>query len=368
MSKRILLISSRADHGGGPRHIELLLQELKEDYEFYIACPEEPPYWGRFRKIVGNRIFRLPHRKISFRSVIALYRYVKENSIDLIHSHGKGAGFYAKIIKRVSKRNWIHTPHGIHIDHYNWLTKNFYRIYENNFMSIPDKIFFVSEEERKKSHLENIWQDIPFEVIPNGVPVKLPDDMKILRPYGRSLLGFTDQVKIVLSISRFDYQKNMYEAFLIAQKLPEIMFVWIGNGPDRKILENEIHKKGLKNIKIIEFCDDPMPYLASADIYLSTSRWEGLPLSILESMSLGIPIVASEVVGHKEIVEDNQSGVLYSLGDPSKAVNKIKYLLENKRVLTFYKESAMRRQNKNYSTLNMGKIISNNYNLILVKN
>lgn len=365
MAKRILLLSSRADYGGGPRHIEMLLEKLKGIYQFHVACPEEPPYWDRFRKVVGNRMVHLPHRQMTFSSLRTILQYVQDHSIDLIHSHGKGAGLYAKIIKMLTGKKWIHTPHGIHLDKYNWLTKIFYRFYENFIFLSPDMVIYVSQEERQKALLERIWQRAPFVVIPNGVPIIMPESRKLFRCYGRSLLGLENQDKVVITFSRFDYQKNMREAFLIAQSLPEIIFVWVGDGPERKEFESEINTKEIKNIKIANFYDDPMPLLGGADVYLSTSRWEGLPLSILESMSLGIPIVASNVVGHKEVVGNNRCGILYSLGKPEKAVDAIKKMFDNEDIYLLFSNSAFLTQASQYSAEIMGKGVSKIYQDVL---
>ena len=365
MPKRILLISSRADYGGGPRHIEILLEYLKGIYQFHLACPKEPPYWDRFRNLVENRIVHIPHRKMTLSSLKTTLRYAQDNSIDIIHSHGKGAGLYAKIIKMFTGKKWIHTPHGIHLDKYNFLTKMFYRLYENYIFLSPDMVIYVSQEEREKALLERIWQRASFVVIPNGVQVIDPESRKLFRCYGRTLLGLETQDKVVITFSRFDYQKNMGEAFLIAQSLPEIIFVWVGDGLERSALELEINDKKVKNIKITNFYDNPLPILGGADVYLSTSRWEGLPLSILESMSLGVPIVASNVVGHKEVVGANQCGILYPLGRPEKAVDGIKRIFDDKELYLRFSNSAFFAQTSTYSAEVMVKGISKIYEYVM---
>ena len=149
----------------------------------------------------------------------------------------------------------------------------------------------------------------------------------------------------------------MKEAYLVAKSLPEVKFVWVGDGPERSELIDKIRQDNIKNILLVDFCDDPTPYLAAANIYLTTSRWEGLPLSILESMSLGVPIVASDVVGHREVVGINCTGILYSLGKSEKAVEAIKKLLENDDINLFIKNSAFLVHSSFYSTKIMGERI-----------
>ena len=365
MSNRILLLSSRADHGGGPRHIELLIKELYQNFEFHVACPEEVPYWSRYQKLVENRMVRIPHRQLSLSSLRSLLQYVSYNSIDFIHSHGKGAGFYAKIIKSFTRKKWLHTPHGIHVDQYSLLTKKTYSFYENFFMANPDKVIFVSEEEMKKAKLEKIWVDVPFNVVPNGVSIISIENHNSLRSKGRELLGLGEKDKVIVTLSRFDYQKNMREALIIAKRLPNIKFIWIGDGPEKGILNDEIKNINIKNIIIIDFCNNSLPYLGAGDIYLSTSRWEGLPLSIIEAMSLGIPIVASDVIGHKNLVKKTQSGILYTLGNYSEAIKAIQKLLYDKSFYNFTRNSAINNQKLYFSDKLMGEKILNIYNEIL---
>jgi len=93
---KVLIISSRADYGGGPEHIYKLISLLHEEVIFYVACPIDIPYWHRYSELLTvNNLFEIPHRKFSIKYLLALRTFTKNNKIDIIHSHGKGAGFIA---------------------------------------------------------------------------------------------------------------------------------------------------------------------------------------------------------------------------------------------------------------------------------
>ena len=87
------------------------------------------------------------------------------------------------------------------------------------------------------------------------------------------------------------------------EKFPDTLFVIIGDGEERKALENEIAKLGLeKNIMLTGKIDDASKYLLALDIYISSSVKEGFPYSILEAMSAGVPIVCSNRASLPEVV------------------------------------------------------------------
>lgn len=368
MNDRILLISARSDYGGGPRHIELILKGLSQKFEFHITCPKTDPYWEIFQSYVGNRIIEIPHRKFSLERTLSIASHAVKNNINLLHSHGKGGGLYARVVSRLTGIPWIHTPHGIHTGEYGKLKKNLYQKYENHFLKVPDLVIFVSKEEQIKASTEQLWTKTRFRVIPNGVPSHSYAEWKNLRSYGRKMLGLKDNQKVVITISRFNYQKNMAEAFQVATELPSVHFIWIGDGPDKPALFNESLKRVVNNLTFMGSCDNPLPFLAAADIYLSTSRWEGLPLSLLEAMSVGTPVVASNVVGHREIFDGKPVGQLYPLGEPQKAMEIILYLLANKEYYDQLRDNALEKQRSTYSTNKMKDQISEAYRLFLSEN
>src|SRR5215469_11131642 len=95
---RVLMISLRSDHGGGPRHIELLLKYLSHGIEAHVACPNDPPYGERLRTLCGGRAFELPHRRFKLRAALQLARYTTRAGINIIHTHGKGASVYGRLV------------------------------------------------------------------------------------------------------------------------------------------------------------------------------------------------------------------------------------------------------------------------------
>ena len=324
---KILFITLRADYGGGPKHIDLLINNLSSEMEIFIACPQDKPYydlWSKSEKV--KDIFILPYRKFSVKKLLGLNKFIKDNDIKIIHSHGKGAGIYSRMLKILNPRlKIVHTLHGVHIGEYGLLKKSAYIFLERFLTLFTDKFINVSNSENSVCLKLKLFKKSKSEVVYNGIKALLKDDNAKIK---FDLSG----KKVVTTISRFDYAKNMSLAYEIAKNFKDnssIVFLWLGDGDDRAKFESMAQKDGA-NIIFTGFTDEIPAYLSATDIYLSTSRWEGLPYALIEAQSLGIPIVATNVVGNNEVVENGKSGFLFE--DAQQACQDIEILLNDEKI------------------------------------
>ncbi|WP_169764364.1 glycosyltransferase [Campylobacter mucosalis] len=322
--EKILLTSLRADHGGGPQHVNSLVENLLIDFEIFVACPNDEPYYAMWKKTQRvKKIFILPHRKFRLKKLLELNKFIKENDIKIVHSHGKGAGIYARLLKII---NWhlkiVHTLHGVHVEQYGFLKRNLYITIEKLLSLFTDKFINVSSGEQQLCLNYGIFAKKKSCVIYNGIRQVIFDK------YAKSSLNLTGK-KVIATISRFDYQKNMDLAYEIAKCFKDntqLVFLWIGDGGDRARLKAWAERDKV-NIVFTGFTNKIPMYLSASDIYLSTSRWEGLPYALIEAQSLGLPIVATNVVGNNEVVQDKQDGFLFD--DLREACKHIDLLLHD---------------------------------------
>ena len=135
--------------------------------------------------------------------------------------------------------------------------------------------------------------------------------------------------------------------------MPKLEFILIGDGPLMPEISNLITKLKIENVFLLGQKDNIFKFLYEADIYLSTSFYEGLPISILEAMSVGIPIVASNVIGNCDTIENGKSGFLYDLKNIDMAVNYLQKLANNKKLREEFGDSAYKRQRNIFSKNNM---------------
>lgn len=324
---KILFITLRADHGGGPKHVDLLINNLSSEIEIYLACPQDRPYydlWSESKKI--KDIFILPHRKFSVKKLLGLNKFIKDNDIEIVHSHGKGAGIYSRMLKILNPGlKIVHTLHGVHIGEYGFLKKSVYIFLERFLTLFTDKFINVSNSENSLCLKLRLFKKSKCEIVYNGIKALLKDDNAKIK---FNLSG----KRVVTTISRFDYAKNMSLAYEIAKNFKDnsnIVFLWLGDGDDRAKFESMAQKDGA-NIIFTGFTGEVPAYLSATDIYLSTSRWEGLPYALIEAQSLGIPVVATNVVGNNEVVENGKSGFLFE--DAQQACRDIEILLKDEKI------------------------------------
>ena len=314
----IMLITLRADYGGGPQHVNLLLNNLPDAYSIFVACPNDKPYydyWEKNQRV--QSIALLPHRGFTLSSFLNLVRFVKKNKIDIIHSHGKGAGLYSRLLKLLLPgRKIVHTFHGMHYENHGLLYRALYFAYERVFDLLTDRYINVSHGEYDICAANGLISTEKSTVIYNGI-----EEFPVMNGM-RAKLGLPEDKFIVATLSRFDYQKNMAFALEIARSMSrydDLLFVWIGDGDERALLETKAREEGLDNVIFTGFKQNIAEYLNASDLYLSTARWEGLPISLIEAQSLGIPVVATNVVGNNEVVVDAQNGFLFDSDDMDRA-------------------------------------------------
>lgn len=331
----ILIITVRADFGGGPEHIYSILKALHKDNNFYIACPDDIPYKERFSEIVGeDKIILVPHRKFRLKTLFKLKSFAKRNSINIIHSHGKGAGIYGRFLSMLTGIPCIYTFHGFHIGTYNRLQKLLYVLIERFLSHFTKKIITVSKGERQELLSHKIAKPFKFQIIENGVdmPAKSVSEQ-----------NFLNSPKKLISFTRFDYQKNssqlvgIFNVLKNQNKADQFKMMILGSGEEETKIKKMTEESGLNQMFNFKGAvKNPRDYLNESFCYITTSRWEGLPLAVLEAMSHGVPVIATDIAGNNDIVENNHTGFLYNPENPAEAAEFIIRLSEDLELWKFF--------------------------------
>lgn len=329
MKKRIMHITVRADYGGAPNYMDLMINNISNNFEVHIACPEDKPYYQKWKdNIRVNGILLLPHRKFSPRALLNLVRYLKKNKIELVQANGKGAGLYGRLVKLFCPQiTIVFAYRGFHIFKYNFIQKRMYFLYERLMLTLTDKVINVSIGEQNNCLSNGVLTKEKSIHIYNGISsMSKNEDSKLKELYGNQF--------IIVTLSRFDVSKNMDSMYKIAYILKDISdfkFIWIGDGEDKERLIQKATEEGLTNIDFVGFKShiDIQRYFSISKLYLSTSRWEGLPFALIEACSVGLPIVATDVVGNNEVCIDGLNGFVFPSNDEELAAKAIKEIYIN---------------------------------------
>lgn len=236
----------------------------------------------------------------------------------------------------------IYTTHGISFlrkDISN-LKLKLYVLFEKIGKFCGGKIIACSKSEAEFIKLKGI----DCEYINNGVKVT-GNFIKLLKNDGT--------VKII-TVGRITTQKNPELFNKIAENFIEnkkIKFIWVGDGEKREVLSSSnIEITGWLNQKEVK------EKLQEADIYLSTSSWEGLSLAVLQAMEYKLPLVLSDCVGNIDLVKENYNGYIFKNSD--EAVKEIESLLQDKELIKKFGENSCELLKKEFDISKMiGKYI-----------
>lgn len=153
-------------------------------------------------------------------------------------------------------------------------------------------------------------------VIPNGIPTEMfTPDVETRRRVRRSI-GASPQAIVLIHVGRFAAVKNHEMLVRAFARLPSSesapLELWlVGDGELRETIQQQVHALGVENrVRFLGVRSDVPDVLRAADVFVFPSRWEGNPLSVLEAMAAGLPVVATAVGGVPELVEDGVSGIL----------------------------------------------------------
>ena len=363
---RILFISLRSDYGGGPKHIYDIVVGMSSTFKAHIACPVQKPFYNMY-KAKGVNIFPLPARAFSLSSVIALLKYARENDIDIIHSHGKGAGIYSRLLGVLTGRPVIHTFHGIHYQKYSNIKQWLYFITEMALSRLTRYIINVSEAEYAEGLRFRLFPRSKARVISNGVDIKKLCNCPIDKRLESIIRSIKKENILICTVARFDYVKGLDVAIqamkYLARYHKNFKYIIIGDGELRSSLVEAIDNCGMNNhVLLLGFRDDVPGILPMMDIYLSPSRSESMSLTLLEAMGIGLPVVATDIAGNKEVLK---KGVLARSEDPLDIARKISMLIKSPELRDNLSEIGRKTVKKYYTLENMIHKTERLYNKLL---
>lgn len=317
---------------GGLQRIVKLLIDMLDRTKFipYLCCLDRG---GVFCDQLENNSVEtyILHRKpglFDARLFIKLYKILKENKIDVIHSQSGCMG-YAALAGRMARVKVV-----IHTDHGRLIQDKWSAILEERISSLMvNRVIGVSEELTEYLASEVKVKRKKLLTIINGVDVhKFRPLNSEQRKKLKEKIGLSDEDKILGTVCRLVPVKNL--EFLIGcmpsiyEKVPECKLIIVGDGPSKEQLV--MYAKSLcidSRITFVGERTDVEKLLPVFDIYVCTSLSEGTSMTILEAMSCGLPVVASAVGGNSRLV-DNSNGRLFPLNDADAFKRSIIELLE----------------------------------------
>lgn len=242
-----------------------------------------------------------------------------DRGVDIVHTHSSKAGVLGRLASR--GRPTVHTVHGwsFHEGQRRSVAAT-YRTVERALAPRTDAWIVVTPTDQAIGLAAGIGAADRYHLIRSGIAVpELPGPAE--RQAVRRSLGWDDDTAGVLAIGRLVDQKDpltMVDAFAVAAaEHPEARLAMVGGGTLHQEVAARIRAAGLDDrVDLLGVRADAASLLVGADAYLSSSRWEGLPRTVLEAIAVEVPVVATDVGGIRDVIVPDQTGLLVPAGDP----------------------------------------------------
>ncbi len=304
--------------------------------------------------------------RFDLKALVRIISLIRKRKINIIHSHGFKADIYGWLAARWTRTPIIATKHG-------WTSANsLVRLWEGLdmlFLKFFDQIVAVSEDVKHK-----LIKRVPeqrVKVIPNGVDVKSSKSQKIISL--RTELGLEKTNQVVGIVGRLSVEKG-HKFFLeaakqIVEEIPSVQFLIVGEGPLRSKLEEYTRLLNLnKNVFFTGYREDIEKIYHLMDVLVSSSLREGLPLTLLEAMAIGRPVVATSVGEVSNLIQHKRNGFLVFPENPDSIARYVIELLKNRELRIKIGKEARKTIQEKYSSKKMVEAYTTLYRTFLLRN
>ena len=329
-----VLITANTDRHILLCHMPYIKWFNKNKWDVYVATNTDKEIVGA--KKINLNMTRNPFSIKNCKAVWKLTKNLKQNKYKLIHTHTPVGSVVTRLAHKFSRTNakLIYTCHGFHFykgcPFYYWMI--FYPI-ERYLMKYTDLLLVMNKEDYDfaKKHFKNVKVKYINGVGFNKERIsEKTAQAEIENTYKKYGLNKDDFIVIYIA----EYSKRKRQIQLIEElaktdiKNQNIKIILIGDDILNGEVQREIEKRGLENaIKTIEFTDQINKFLDIANVVISASRQEGLPLNILEAIYKKKIIIATDCRGNRDLICEGKNGFL--VNDLSEIYDKIKYVKWN---------------------------------------
>ena len=320
-----------------PKHEHIIVHGERKDCRSIEKIKLE--YKGQATFVKWNNAKREIKLSQDLKAFFELKKILKRYQYDVLHLHSSKAGVLGQFIRKNSKGNTVvYTPNAASFLRtdiskrkktlYKWIEQT---IHQNNTV-------IVSSCNSELEAYEKLG--IKTRKIKNGVT--LAENQKSLAKENAVFnVAFCGKITIQKNPRLFNEIASYYK------NDPSISFTWIGDGELKEVLTS-------KNIKITGWCSKEEVYeaLSKADVYLSTSSWEGLSLATIEALSFGLPLVLNKCAGNLDVVTTGVNGYLFETKE--KAIDYIEFLRFHNKKLKQLSENSVEIYQRHYNRFRCG--------------
>jgi len=230
----------------------------------------------------------------------------------------------------------LYTAHGFHFYKgaplKNWLL---YYNMEKLAAHWTDGLITINEEDYKAAQKFKLRKNGKMFFVPGvGVDVVSLEQRiaSIDRSEKRKELGLSADAAVIITVGELNANKNHIQVLEALSKLNKTNFHYliVGNGEDEQKLQKAVNELLLRDkVSFLGFRRDVPELLTASDVFILTSRREGLPKAVMEAMAVGLPIIATDVRGNRDLVKSGENGYLVPLGNAEQTAIAIERLIDS---------------------------------------
>jgi len=227
-----------------------------------------------------------------------------------------------------------------------------------------DRYIAVSDDVARQLREIILWAAGKLQVVRNGIPLSTYTQPS--KRTDNAVCTASNAPITILTVARLHRQKGLNHLLSAAALLPEARFVIAGDGPERTALETQARLLGVSNrVSFLGYREDIPNLLARCDIFVLPSLFEGHPLSLLEAMAAGKPVIASAIAGIDETIANDQNGLLVPPADPAALAMAIRSIISDRGLAQRLATAASARVRQEFSAEPMVQSIVQIYQDIL---
>lgn len=338
----ILQLSRTMGQGGAEKVVFQISKELSKNNNVYVASTG-----GIFEEKlenIGVKCIKIPDMNsknifLIIKTLITLFSIIKKYDIQIIHSHHRMAAFYSRLIKCFYKNiKTIYTAHNVF---YNKKKLLRFSLKDSKIIAVGDSV---------KTNLIDVYglNGKEIKVIYNSIEKKengeKPCDEIFLHRENKILIG---------NIGRLNEQKGI-DIFIkaisdIIKYNKNVIGIIVGEGKEELKLKELVKVLNIeKNIKFLGFRTDVTEIIEQLDFIVLSSRWEGLPLTIIETFMMKKTMIASNINGNNEIIKDGYNGLLFEKDNIKELSEKINMIIHDNKLRNKLSDNARKTYNEKF--------------------
>lgn len=346
---RVLLVME-ATIGGTKRHLLELAGGLQPaGWDVEVACPRvrgaafgDVSFWDDLLA-AGIPVHEVPMVRHPFSGANAqatrhLARLLRRGRYDIVHAHSSIAGAVARPAALLARAGGVrprvvYTPHGFaFLAPGGRLRRWAFLAVERALGRVTDRLIAVSPTEAEAANAYGVQSATKVVTIPNGVAMAEPPPPE-RREEARRREGWSDHL-VVGTVARMTPQKDpatwLETAARLAASCPRVRFVWVWGGELEEAIRSRLRHLGLsERLVFTGYRADARELIGAFDVFFLTSRFEGLPYTVIEALASRTPVVATDVIGTRDVVRHGVTGLLAPAGDVTALAGHVLQILEH---------------------------------------